>query len=101
MAKRRWSAERKWSPSETEALFERLVKEHGYKVKAYREYLSKTDFLLEKDGFEFEWYYAEPHTTTPITKAATKYVDFLIDRLENDYKMMREIQRLESELRGE
>lgn len=99
--KRRWTTTRKWEASKTEAYFEERLKEEGFMVKGIREYLSKTDFLLEKDGMEFEWSYHEPQSKTPPKKAATKYAEFLIRRLNLDFGVMSEIRRLQNELKGE
>ena len=55
MTKRKWTTERKWAPSRAESKFEELLAANGFKVLGIREYQSKTDYLIEKDGIQQEY----------------------------------------------
>ena len=60
MAKRKWTTERKWDKHPREERFEQLLADNGFTVLGIREYQSKTDYLIEKDGIKQE--YALWHT---------------------------------------
>lgn len=53
--KRAWTKERRWECSKAERQFEKLLHDHGYIIEGYREYNSKTDFLISKDGITITW----------------------------------------------
>lgn len=50
--KKNWSSERKWEMNKVEIRFEKLLKENGFNVIGLKEYNSKTDYLIEKNGIE-------------------------------------------------
>ena len=50
--KKKWHTERKWEVSRPEIRFEELLKENGFNVIGIKEFVSKTDYLIEKDGIE-------------------------------------------------
>lgn len=53
--KKKWSTERKWDANKVEERFEELLKENGYTMKGIKEFATKTDYLIEKDGIKVEW----------------------------------------------
>ncbi len=73
--------------SKTEQYFEQLVKDKGYTIKAIREYLSKTEYLLDKDGTEFEYaYYLLPND---VNRTDKKYAEYNVYRLNENFDMYR------------
>ena len=52
--KKQWT-DRKWDKTKTEERFEHLLEENGFTVNGVKEYNSKTDYLIEKDGVECEY----------------------------------------------
>ena len=53
--RRAWNKERKWECSNAERQFEKLLHDHGYVIEGYREYNSKTDYKITKDGITITW----------------------------------------------
>ena len=51
----KWLTERKWECTKAQQGFEDLLKENGYKILGYREYCSKTEYKVEKNGIEIEY----------------------------------------------
>ena len=49
--KKNWS-ERKYDTTKVEIRFEELLQENGFEVVGVKEFNSKTDYLIEKDGVE-------------------------------------------------
>lgn len=54
--KKKWTMERKWEKNPAETEFEHLLNENGFVVLGIREYVSKTEYLIEKDDFKCEYY---------------------------------------------
>jgi hypothetical protein len=50
--KKNWQTERKWEMNKVEIRFEKLLSENGFNVIGIKEFSSKTDYLIEKDGVE-------------------------------------------------
>ena len=50
--KKNWQKERKWEMNKVEIRFEELLKENGFNIIGIKEYTSKTDYLIEKNGIE-------------------------------------------------
>lgn len=50
--RKNWQSERKWEMTKTEIRFEELLKENGFTVIGLKEFTSKVDYLIEKDGLE-------------------------------------------------
>lgn len=46
----KYTLTRKWESSKEEKAFEKLLQKEGFKVVGIKEYQSKTDYLIEKDG---------------------------------------------------
>ena len=51
----KWSSKRKYDATRIEKQFEKMVKENGYTITAYKECWSKTGYKIEKDGIEIEY----------------------------------------------
>jgi hypothetical protein len=49
---KKWYTERKWETNKTEIRFEKLLKENGFNIVGIKEFMSKTDYLIEKEGVE-------------------------------------------------
>ena len=54
MAKRAWVTERKWTPSPLEVKFEEKVATNGFNIIGIKEFCTKTEYLIEKDGIQQE-----------------------------------------------
>lgn len=52
---KKWKTERTWTPSSTEKNFEKRLAENGFAVIGIREYQTKTDYKIEKDGIVQEY----------------------------------------------
>ena len=57
---KKWRTERQWDANHSETAFEEIMVENGFTVKGIKEYISRTDFLFEKDGVEIEWHFYAP-----------------------------------------
>lgn len=57
MAQKKWISvdERKWELNRGQIKFEELLAENGYEIKGVREYTTKMDYLIEKDGVQQEY----------------------------------------------
>ena len=55
MASKKWKTERTWTPSSVEKGFEKRLAENGFNIIGIREYQSKTDYKIEKDGIVQEY----------------------------------------------
>ncbi|MBP3197031.1 MAG: hypothetical protein J6N21_08510 [Butyrivibrio sp.] len=53
--KKKWTLERQYDKSRREILFESRLKKDGFAIEGYREYSSKTDLLISKDGIKMEY----------------------------------------------
>lgn len=73
--KKKWTMERKWEKNPAEIEFERLVKENGFVVLGVREYVSKTEYLIEKDNYKCE--YAVHHVDTKKSHGIECYKNFV------------------------
>lgn len=74
MARQNWKTERKWEISKGEQHFIDLLTENGYTIKGFKEWQSKTDYLIEKDGVEQQ--YSFEHTGNSKAKAQQDYKVF-------------------------
>lgn len=70
-----WSTERQWEISNAELFFEKLLKENGFLVIGIKEYQSKTDYLIEKDGTECEFSF--PHIDNKKNRVKLCYDNFV------------------------
>lgn len=50
--RKNWQKERKWEMNKAEERFDKLLKENNFNVIGLKEFSSKTDYLIEKDGVE-------------------------------------------------
>lgn len=57
--KKAWSKERAWECSKAESIFEELLKKRGFAIEGYKEYQTKTEYKIVKDGIEAVWSF--PH----------------------------------------
>lgn len=49
MSKSKFTTERKWELGKHEIKFEKLLKENNFNILGWKEYVSKTVYLVEKD----------------------------------------------------
>lgn len=55
MSKKKWCTERRWEYTREEKKFEDMLTTNGFAIVGIREYLSRTDYLIEKDGIQQEY----------------------------------------------
>lgn len=53
--KKNWQTERKWEMNKVEVRFEKLLKDNGFTIIGLKEFVSKTDYLIEKDGIQCQY----------------------------------------------
>ena len=70
-----WSIDRKWEISKIELLFEELLKDNGFNVLGIKEYQTKTDYLIEKEGTECE--FSITHIDNKKSRAKLCYENFV------------------------
>ena len=51
----KWVSERQWEATREEQLFLDMLDENGFKVEQVREWNSKTDYKISKDGILIEF----------------------------------------------
>lgn len=51
----KWVSERQWEASREEKFFLDMLNENGFKVEQVREWNSKTDYKISKDGILIEF----------------------------------------------
>lgn len=73
--KKIWCTERTWEANKIELLFEELLKKNGFNVIGIKEYQSKTDYLIGKDGTECE--FSIPHIDNKKSRAKLCYKNFV------------------------
>lgn len=86
---KKWKKTRSWEMSKNEIKFEELLKNYNYTIKGYKEYNSKTDYLLSKDGVDIEWSIYHDNKIDVVG---------LFKSLENSYNLKVEILKLEKEI---
>ena len=89
--KKAWSKERTWEPNKIELLFEELLDKDNFNVIGIKVYLSKTDYLIEKNGIECE--FSIPHIDNKPSRAKQCYKNFL-----EYYNIKVEYEKLKTEL---
>lgn len=89
--KKKWYTERKWESNGLEIEFEKLLKENGFNVVGLKEYMSKTDYLIEKDGIRCE--FTIQHIDNKKRRATLCYKNFI-----EYYNIKVEYERLKSQV---
>lgn len=85
---KKWASERKWEASNTEKRFEQLLAEHGYVVVGIKEYISKTEYLIFRDGIE--------HTASiRAVDTSSKRGDTYFEMFEYSFDLKKKIAKLE------
>ena len=92
--KKTWSIERTWEANKIELLFEELLKENGFNVVGIKEFQSKTDYLIEKDGTECE--FSIPHIDNKKSRAKLCYENFV-----KCYDIKVEYERMKKQVEGQ
>ena len=79
--KKKWSTEKKWESSRKEILFEKWLKENGFAITGYREYMESVDYRIEKDGIVGEYKVANTNAQSadPTIKAFETYWKILVE----------------------
>ena len=93
MAKKKWSNDRKWDRNNTEKKFEELLLANGFTINGTREYLSKTDYLIEKDGVTEEF-------SIHGVDNSTKRGELCYNMFEDMYNMKVKLIKLKAEQKG-
>lgn len=52
---KKWSTTRKWEIRKEEQKFIDLLKQNGYEIEGVKEYVSKTIYLIFKEGIDIEY----------------------------------------------
>ena len=95
MAKKNWKTERKWDRTKMEISFEKLLEENGYAVVGFKEYVGMTDYLISKNGTEFEWrVYNDKNANAKKTFASFESafdMKLKLDELKKEYAAKQEV----------
>ena len=83
--KKQWKTEKGKYPSKEQINFENLLKENGYEILGAKEYSTKTDYLITKDGTEIE------HSIEHVGKDASKAH---FSTLQRRFEVKREVEEL-------
>lgn len=86
--KAKMTTTRKWTPTDREVQFEKVLLNNGFNILGYREYCSHTDFVLEKDGTELEFRFAHEHDV-PVADCIKTVIQYY--NIKKEYETLKKI----------